>query len=243
MKLQNTEIAKLQDEIVSWKIHASRNDDTLRLVDNSQTPKTEIQELPQRESRSNKNEKPRAEKEYASKNTDDQRQSKGSTQNRRSNEKKEPEVTVDLTDEVKTKVVLLGTSNFRFISSEQLSSDTVKVEKFTRYTLCEGQKYIDTLKKKEDRMDAIVLHLLENDIADHTPEDCTEKIAKMTNYIKQRFTNTKVIVSLGLPQRNAEINRKISKVNFLLKEKLGEADNVSLCDNGNLFFRGLRQPL
>ena len=87
-------------------------------------------------------------------------------------------------------------------------------------------------------MDVIVLHLFENDIAEQTPEQCMEKFSKMTNDIKRKFTDVKVIVSLGLPQRDEGIHRKISKLNVLLTEKLGDVNYVSLCDNENLFYRG-----
>ena len=65
-------------------------------------------------------------------------------------ERKESEYTIDLTaDTEKTmKVVLVGTSNLKYISPQYLSDKTVKVEKVIKYTLAEGQKYIDTLKKK-----------------------------------------------------------------------------------------------
>ena len=87
-------------------------------------------------------------------------------------------------------------------------------------------------------MDVIVLHLFENDIAEQTPEQCMEKLSKMTNDIKRKLTNVKVILSLGLPQSGEGINRKISKINVLLTEKRGDVNYVSLCDNGNLFYRG-----
>ena len=38
----------------------------------------------------------------------------------------------------------------------------------------------------------------------------------MANDIKEKFEKAKVIVSLGLPQTDEGINRKISKVNVLL---------------------------
>ena len=88
--------------------------------------------------------------------------------------------------------------------------------------------YFFSLKEKEDRMDAIVLHLLENDNAEHSPEQSMDKFSKMTNDIKQKFTDVKVILSLDIPQRNEGINRKISKLNFLLKEKLGDVNSVRL---------------
>ena len=46
---------------------------------------------------------------------------------------------------------------------------------------------------------------------------------------------------MGLPREGGgggAINRKISKLNVLLQDKLGDMGNVSLCDNSNLFYLG-----
>ena len=69
-------------------------------------------------------------------------------------ERKESTYTIDLTADTEktTKVVLVGTSNLKYISPPYLSDKTVQVQKVIKYTLAEGQKYIDTLKKKEDKM-------------------------------------------------------------------------------------------
>ena len=63
-------------------------------------------------------------------------------------ERKESEYTIDLTADTEktTKVVLVGTSNLKYISPQYLSDKTVQVQKVIKYTLAEGQKYIDTLK-------------------------------------------------------------------------------------------------
>ena len=169
---------------------------------------------------------------------EDNTQKKDNTEhNAEKGKAKEVEDTTDLTDETewKTRNLLVGTSNLKFISTQQLSDKKVKVDKVIKYTLDEGQKYIDSLKKKEDKMDVIVLHLFENDIAEQIPEQCMEKLSKMTNDIKRKLTDVKVILSLGLPQWGEGINMKISKLNVLLTEKLGDVNYVSLCDNGNLF--------
>ena len=40
-------------------------------------------------------------------------------------------------------------------------------------------------------MDALVLYLFENDIAETTPEECTKKICKVANDIKEKFEEAK----------------------------------------------------
>ena len=84
----------------------------------------------------------------------------------------------------------------------------------------------------------VVLHLFENDIEDETPENCTAKVNKMCTDIKRKAKDTKVVVSMGLPRRDEGINRKIMKLNVLLQKQLADMEMVSLCDHGNLFYRG-----
>ena len=153
--------------------------------------------------------------------------------------RKEPEYRIYLAvdTEKTTKVVSAGTSDLKYISLQYLSDKPVKVEKVIKYTLAEEQKYIDTLKRKEDKMDAFVLHHLKMILQKRHPK--SDKICKMANDIKEKFEEAQVIVSLGLPQTDEGINRKISKVNVLLKEKLEEEDSVSLCDSGNLFLEAV----
>ena len=134
--------------------------------------------------------------------------------------------------------MLIGTSNLKFIDTSMLSNHKIQVEKETKYTLKEGQEYIDSLKPTEKRLDAIVLHLFENDITEQTPEYCTEKLHKLCIDIQKKSKESKVIVSMGLPREGEAINRKISKLNVLLQDKLGDMGNFSLCDNSNLFYRG-----
>ena len=132
----------------------------------------------------------------------------------------------------------MGTSNLKFISTQQLSDIKIKVEKVIKYRLDECQAYIDSLTKKENRMDAIVLHLFENDIAESTPEQWMDKLSKIIEDISQKFIEAKIIISMGLLQGDGRINMKISKLNYLLKEKLEDVNNISLCDNRNIFYRG-----
>ena len=234
IKAQNSEILRLQDEIMSWKLHASRGDDALLLPEDKVTDgRTHSKEDKTKEK---KNDSTNQNKEKSS-NT----QKKENTDNSTEKRKEKTGDTIDLTDEAEkaTKVLLIGTSNLKFINTQQLSDHTkVNVEKVTKYRLDECQNYIDSLTKKDNRIDGMVLHLFENDIAEYTPEQCIDKLSKITDDIRQKFTDAKVIISMGLPQGDEGINRKISKLNFLLKEKWDGVNNVSLCDNGNLFYRG-----
>ena len=49
-----------------------------------------------------------------------------------------------------------------------------------------------------------------------------------------------ILLSLGLPRAGETLNKKV-KTNVLLKENMGNKDNVYICDNANLFYRGEAQ--
>lgn len=218
VKKQNAEMLKLHDEILSWKMHASRKDDDLLNISNREHKVTGV---PSAESHI----KARGE----GKKTDGQTHQISS---------KHHEVIDVEKIEDKKKVLLLGTSNTKFINTSHLSNNNVEVEKRLKYKLNEAQEFIDTLKTDEKSYDAFVLHLLENDITEETPEHCSEKLHQICSNIKQKVKDSKVVVSMGLPREDETINRKVIKLNVLLQEKLGDMEYVHLCDNSNLFYRG-----
>ena len=133
VKGQNTEILKLQDEILSWKIHASRSDDALLSTNNIQAPGLE-----EKASRSrNNNERDGQDKKQNKENLEDTNEAKHNMDNKAKafRERQEPEYTIDLTADTEktTKVVLVGTSNLKYISQQYLSDKTVKVEKVINF--------------------------------------------------------------------------------------------------------------
>lgn len=225
-KKHNSEMLKLQDEVLAWKLHASRKDDTLIQQSNNDS----VIRLNHDKDNVQTSAKPK----------DDTEQDKSHvrvTTPKQNQNKAEEVIDVEKLPD-KKKVVLIGTSNLKFINASMLSNHKVEVEKEIKYTLKEGQEYIDSIKPNEKKVDAIVLHLFENDITEQTPEHCSERLHKLCVDIQRKSKDAKVIVSMGLPRREEAINRKIIKLNVLLQDKLGDMRNVSLCDNGNLFYRG-----
>ena len=71
-----------------------------------------------------------------------------------------------------------------------------------------------------------------------TPELCSEELTDLINVTISKYPKAKVVVSLGIPRNNEEFNRKVEKLNVLIKENLHNKSNVVICDNGNLFYRG-----
>jgi len=69
------------------------------------------------------------------------------------------------TESRKPTALLLGTSNLNGIKPDKLAT-YVDLSKSTAYTL----------ENYESKPDVVLLHALTNDIKDHSPEQCTEKL-------------------------------------------------------------------
>ena len=118
-----------------------------------------------------------------------------------------------------------------------MSNVKIDIEKVTKYSIDQGQEFVEALNS-EIKPNVIALHLLENDISTQTPEQCAEKLNHVCAIIQKKMSDTKIIVSLGLPRSDENINRNVKKLNALIREKLEGNANVTLIENGNLFYRG-----
>lgn len=134
----------------------------------------------------------------------------------------------------KPTALLLGTSNISGIRPEKLSQ-YVDVTKDTAYTLDEATSKIEM---SETRPDVILLHTFTNDIKALTPEECLEKLEKITNLISTKWNNTKTIVSLTTPRMDKEIHRINSEIlDGLIKRKYltNSRKEVLISENTNLW--------
>ena len=68
--------------------------------------------------------------------------------------------------------------------------------------------------------------VLGNDIADETPEHCSEKLNKLCVDTQKNSNDSKIIESMEKPRADVDINRKIAKFNVLLQDKLGDMKDV-----------------
>ena len=179
-KKTNLQMLTLQDELLSWKLHASRQDDTL-IQQTKDKPTGEEDKITDRA----RNITPKP------------------TENRQDD-------VIDV-DEIpdKKSVLLIGTSNLKYINTSMMSNQKVKTEKEIKYTLMEGHEYVDAIKSDNSKVDAFVLHLFENDITKETPGYCSEKLSKICADIQKKSNDAKIIVSMGLPRGEETINRKI----------------------------------
>jgi len=137
----------------------------------------------------------------------------------------------------KSNVVLIGTSNVEGINPKQLSS---KYE--TRKVI--AYKLDDTLKVLKERdfspnPRVVVLHSLTNSIKDKPAEECVSKLDEIVQFIHNKWSHCKVVISLATVRSDKEEhNNNVHLVNALVRTKFLKRENVFLCVNDNLAFRG-----
>ena len=134
----------------------------------------------------------------------------------------------------KPTALLIGTSNISGIKSDKLSP-YVEIKKTIAYTLDETTTKIEMC---ETQPDVVLLHPFTNDIKEHTPEKCVEKLEKITNIISSKWNNTKTIVSLTTPRTDDEIHRINSEIlDGLIKRNYVSQPrkNVQISENTNLW--------
>jgi len=88
----------------------------------------------------------------------------------------------------------------------------------------------------------VLLHALTNDIKDHSPEQCTEKLGEVVQLISSKWKNTKTIVSLTTPRNDSEMHCVNSEIlDGLIKRNFLAQENVIICDNENMWHSNISQ--
>ena len=232
-------VDKLETELLSWKLHASRADNSI-VTENLE--KSVILVTDKHSSTVNKQ---KTSKE-TSVVTDEQlkedcitkqnpsRPSSSSTPS----DSKQKEIHRDRsTVDNKERVLLIGTSNVHYLSSKYIAGDRYYVHKELKYTVSEARNYIESLTGKE-KISKFLLHLSCNDIKSSTPESHASCYCDLVTFIHDKCPDAEVIVLLGLPRRDTTLNNKIEVANALIKKKLLNVQKTITCDNSNLAFRG-----
>ena len=91
---------------------------------------------------------------------------------------------------------------------------------------------------KDLTFEAIILHILGNDIEKKQPEECINELEILIKRIREKELCSKIIVSLGTPKKDVVKHRKVEMLNILIKDKFVKDGDIFLCDNSNLSFRG-----
>ncbi|CAC5399219.1 unnamed protein product [Mytilus coruscus] len=108
--------------------------------------------------------------------------------------------------------------------------------KIKAYTLDKTEEAIQTI---DDIPDVLVLHSLTNDLTTKPKEECVNKMDKIIEDTHKRHPDLKIIISLPTPRADDEsLNIKAQMLSIMLKEKFNNKDNVTLCDNSNMAYKG-----
>ena len=137
--------------------------------------------------------------------------------------------------ERKDKVILIGTSNVRYLSSRYIAGNSYYVHKEIKYTVGEAKSYVDSLDRNEN-ISKLILHLSCNDIKSVSAESHATSYCDLVKQIHDNYPEAYVIVSLGLPRKDRLLSNKIEVSNGLIKEKLFSVEKTTICDNSNLPF-------
>ena len=240
----------LESEVLSWKLHESRADDTLLQQGNSGSLESSVvlvedgSVATEKDSYStiltskpskdkNINTQPAIQRPTPSQNTEG---SNGRVNdNNRTNTNEQSNINTD--NQRKDKVIMIGTSNVRYLNSRFIAGKSYYVHKEIKYTVGEAKSYIESLSGN-DHISKFVLHLSCNDIKSVSAEEHATSYCNLVQRIHDKFPETQVIVSLGLPRKDKLLSNKIDVSNGLIKEKLFSAEKTIICDNSNLAFRG-----
>ena len=218
-------ISDLQDEILSLKLH------NCRVVDLQQDSKVENEQR-------KKKEESQAEEVKGSKTPEKQYneivKNHSSDESRKSNHDLKLEKSQK--EDIK-RVQIVGTSNAKYLSLRYIAGSDFNLSKKIKYTLEETKEYFQNLEPS-DHQDVFILQSLCNDISKKSADECTKELTDIIDIIESKVKDTRIIISLGLPNGDVALNRKTEKVNILLKESLVKRKSVHICDNSNLFYRG-----
>ena len=134
-------------------------------------------------------------------------------------------------------VLLVGTSNVKFVSSRFVAGRDLYVRKIQKYTTEEAIEYIRSYEE-ELNPEVVIYHLLCNDAETHSINEITKKTESLLEITKSKFPRAKVIISLGLPRKDQRFNLKVRTLNMELQNRFNKDKSVAFCDNSNLFYRG-----
>ena len=245
------QIEILQSEILSLKLHESRADDTLIQTETTEALDTSVvivdgsgasQEkssyskiLGTDNSKKKNSTRPTTQQSNTSlriRNADEQENTTNNNDSSRNEQ-----ASSQIQSERKDKVILIGTSNVRYLSSRYIAGNSYYVHKEIKYTVGEAKAYVDSLAGN-DSVSKFILHLSCNDIKSVSAESHASSYCDLVRQIHDKYPEARVIVSLGLPRKDKLLSNKVEVSNGMIKEKLFSDEKTTICNNSNLAFRG-----
>ena len=133
-------------------------------------------------------------------------------------------------------MLLVDTSNTRYLSARCIAGKQAFLRKITQYTVEDAIKIMDTYNL-DMSPELIIFQLGCHEGSDDNVELVT-KMEQLVTLTKSKFPGASVSVSLGLPRREREENAYVISQGIKVRRTFEKDSCVQLCDNSNLFFRG-----
>ncbi|CAC5358916.1 unnamed protein product [Mytilus coruscus] len=93
---------------------------------------------------------------------------------------------LDKEREKRKEILMIGSSNTKYISAKYLSFGSANVNKIIKYKIQECMEYIGTIDDPNVNYDAIILHILGNDIEHKTPKECIALFQTLIDQIRKK---------------------------------------------------------
>ena len=138
-------------------------------------------------------------------------------------------------DRGKPNVILIETSNISGIDPLKLSTK-FEMENIIAYDFIKTE---EKLRDISTAPDLIVFHSLTNEMVENSVEHCAGKIKELSPIALDLFPGIKVVLSAPTPRLDSEVlNSKGQLISAMLKHEYLGAQNIYICDNSNLSYKG-----
>ena len=133
-------------------------------------------------------------------------------------------------------VLLIGTSNIKFIKEDKLTP-FAKVIKQIGYTLDETYQFISSSELTSP--DLFLFHPFTNDIKRYDPKQCVDKMNHSIEVVQHKWSQSKIIISLATPRADEFHHHTNGQIlNTLLEQHVLENQSVTTLNHSNMLHDG-----
>jgi hypothetical protein len=104
--------------------------------------------------------------------------------------------------------LLIGTSNVKYVNSRFVA---------------ESQAYVYKVQKKPEadfEPHVVIYHLLCNNAEKYDKDALTKHMKNLVTCTKSKYPNSKILISLGVPRKDQDLNLKVNTLNITLQNVL-----------------------
>ena len=132
----------------------------------------------------------------------------------------------------KKQVLLVGTSNITYLSAKYIAGQNAYVRKVIKYTVKEATEY------EGDEPDLVIFQSTCNDIKKKNNDEIINELNELVRVTKKKFTDKNIIISLPLPRKERALRIKIRTLSAAISKNFSEGEKVICSNNSNLTCRG-----